>query len=165
MDTCSPDDAKSSTTVLNKHIPCGAAYKISCVDPRFYRDPVTITQDNSGKDVAEKFLDSILHGAREIRQMLTYKAPMLPLTERQETAFKSPHAICHIRKKHIKADDVKCKDHCHLTGKYRGPSHEACNINYQIKPNKIQISCFFHNLKNYDVHLLIAAAKKRHGKI
>ena len=97
--------------------------------------------------------------------MLTYKAPMLPLTEKEETAFNSPHAICHICKKHIKVDDVKCKDHCHLTVQYRGPSHQLCNINYQIKPNKIQIPCFFHNLKHYDAHLLIAAAKKHHGQI
>ena len=113
MDTCLPDEAKSSTTVINKHIPCGAAYKISCVDPRFYRDPVIITQDNSGTSIAERFLDRILHDAHEIREMLKYKAPMLPLTEKEETAFNSPHAICHICRKHIKAGEIKCKDHCH----------------------------------------------------
>ena len=90
---------------------------------------------------------------------------MLPLTEKEETAYNLPHAICHICRKHIKADEIKCKDHCHLTGRYRGPSHQSCNINYQIKPDKIQIPCFFHNLKNYDAHLLIAAVKKHHGEV
>ena len=156
-DTCLPAETKSSTTILNTHVPCGAAYKISCSDPRFYRDPVIIMPDNSGKSVAEQFLDAILEDARDIREILAYKAPMLPLTEK---AYESENVICHICEKPIKTDEVKCPDHCHLTGQYRGPSHQSCNLNYQIKPGKIQIPCFFHNLKNYYGHLLISAAKK-----
>ena len=165
VDTCLADPKKSNTTVINKHVPCGAAYKINCTDPRFYRDPVIITRDKDDKSIAEQFLDKIMHDAREIREMLQYVSPMLPLTPDELTEFDSPHVICHICKKHIKESDIKCKDHDHLTGRYRGPSHQACNLNYQIKPDKIQIPCFFHNLKNYDAHLLISAAQKRHGEI
>ena len=80
MDMCSPYETKSTIIILNKHIPCGAAYKISCTDPWFYRDPVVIMPDSSGKGVVKRFLDSILHNACEIREMLVYKALMLPLT-------------------------------------------------------------------------------------
>ena len=159
LDTCLPDPNKSSTTVVNKHVPCGVAYKIS------YRDPVIITQDIDGKSIAEQFLDSIQQDVRELREMLKYVTPMLPLTPEQLRDFESPDAICHICRKHIKPDDVKCKDHCHLSGVYHGPTHQSCNLNYQIKPDNIQIPCFFHNLKNYDAHILILAAKQRHGKI
>ena len=90
----------SSTKHLNEHIACGAAYKITSTDPQFYRDPVIIThQTNDGKSVAEKFLDNILHDARELREMLKYKKPMAPLTARQQAAFDSPHAVCFICKK------------------------------------------------------------------
>ena len=88
----------SGTKHLNQHIACGAAYKISCTDSNFYRDPVIITHHN-GENVAERFLDSILHDAREIREMLRYKKPMDSLTPRQQAAFDSPHAVCHICKK------------------------------------------------------------------
>ena len=29
--------------------------------------------------------------------------------------------------------DNKVRDHCHLTGTYRGPAHEKCNINVKQK--------------------------------
>ena len=137
VDTCLPDPNKSNTTVINNHVHCGAAYKISCTDPRFYRDPMLITREKDGQSIAEQFLDNILHDAREIREMLQYVSPMLPLTSDELTEFDSPHVICHICKMHIKESDIKCKDHDHLTGSYRGPSHQACNLNYQIKPDKI----------------------------
>ena len=87
----------SGTKHLNEHIACGAAYKITSTDPQFYRDPVIIThQTDDGKSVAEKFLDSILHDARELREMLRYKKPMAPLTPRQQAAYDSPHAVCFI---------------------------------------------------------------------
>jgi len=46
----------------------------------------------------------------------------------------------------------KVRDHCHLTGKYRGAAHAGCNLIYQV-PKFIPI--FFHNLSVYDSHLFI----------
>ena len=118
--------------------PCGVAHKISCTDPRFYREPVIITPDNSGKSIAERFLDSILHDARELREMLMYKTPMLPLTEDEQVVSDAENLNYHICKQVIKPDEVKCRDHFQLSGRYRGPSHQVCNLNYQINPQKIQ---------------------------
>ena len=42
---------------------------------------------------------------------------MLPLTKEEEIAYNSPEAICHICKKQITDNDVKCRDHDHLSGK------------------------------------------------
>ena len=57
---------------------------------------------------------------------------------------------CHICKEII--GNRKVRDHCHLTGKYRGAAHNKCNIKYQI-PEFIPI--LFHNLSGYDSHLFI----------
>ena len=46
----------------------------------------------------------------------------------------------------------KYRDHCYLTGKYRGPAHSICNINVtQQKSNFIPF--IFHNFIKYDFHM------------
>ena len=49
------------------------------------------------------------------------------------------------------------KDHCHLTGNYRGAAHNNCNLKLRINPNKDQIPVVFHNLRGYDAHHLMQA--------
>ena len=48
-------------------------------------------------------------------------------------------------------NDVKVRDHCHITRKYRGSTYRDCNIKAKLY-HKIPI--VFHNLKNYDSLLL-----------
>ena len=43
----------------------------------------------------------------------------------------------------------KVRDHCHYSGKYRGPAHNICNLRYKI-PKEIHI--VFHNGSIYDYH-------------
>ena len=61
----------------------------------------------------------------------------------------------------------KVRDHCHLTVKYRGPSHNTCNINVKQKDSKF-ISFVFHNYSNYDSHMFfkrLVDLKKDKAKI
>ena len=48
--------------------------------------------------------------------------------------------------------DVKLRYHCHITGKYRGSAHRDCNINVKLNH---KIPAIFHNLKNYNSHLVM----------
>ena len=57
---------------------------------------------------------------------------------------------------------IKVKDHCHITGKYRGSAQKDCNINLKLN-HKIPI--VFHNLKNYDSHLIMKELGKFNLKI
>ncbi|KAL9951857.1 hypothetical protein ACROYT_G044596 [Oculina patagonica] len=52
------------------------------------------------------------------------------------------------------------KDHCHITGKYRGAAHNACNLKMRIKPKTDQMPVVFHNLRGYDAHHLMQAMSK-----
>ena len=46
----------------------------------------------------------------------------------------------------------KDRDHCHLSGKFRGAAHEICNLKYMV-PNFFHV--VFHNLSGYDSHLFL----------
>ena len=58
--------------------------------------------------------------------------------------------VCRFCEKEILSDKVR--DHCHLTGKYRGPAHSKCNINVTQKQSNF-IPFIFHNFSNYDCHM------------
>ena len=59
--------------------------------------------------------------------------------------------ICGICGKLFEISDEKVRDHCHISGKYRGNAHWSCNINLKIsKKNPV----IFHNLKGNDSHLI-----------
>ena len=46
----------------------------------------------------------------------------------------------------IDVGDSKVRDHCHITGKYRGYAHGSCNINLRLIEKVLAI---FHNSKIY----------------
>ena len=46
----------------------------------------------------------------------------------------------------IGGDSVKVRDHCHITGEYRGPAHKDCNLSYRLSK---KIPVIFHNLRDY----------------
>ena len=47
------------------------------------------------------------------------------------------------------------RDHCHITGKYRGSAHNFCNLKLRLNPEYIKIPVIFHNLKGYDSHFIM----------
>ena len=98
-DTCAPDPKKSSTTPLNKHTVCGAAYNICCRDKRYFKKPQIFIKEENGKSITTQFLDSIINDAREIKETLEYITPMKDLTLEQLAIFNSPNAECHICEK------------------------------------------------------------------
>src|SRR5690606_16537894 len=65
-----------------------------------------------------------------------------------------------LREECIKLYNKKVRDHDHLNGKYRGPAHQKCNLNYSYL-NAARTKCIvpvgFHNLKGYDSHLIMKA--------
>ncbi|XP_051159144.1 uncharacterized protein LOC127280280 [Leptopilina boulardi] len=102
---------------------------------------------------AKWFSKELKNLADDLDSRFKNPVPMETLSPQQLLGFRYD-STCHICKKKIAYGDVKVRDHCHLTGKYRGPAHQDCNINYhesQIIP------VVFHNLSGYDAHFIIDA--------
>ncbi|XP_068757392.1 uncharacterized protein [Montipora capricornis] len=59
---------------------------------------------------------------------------------------------CHICEKEYNKTDVRVRDHCHITGQYRGSAHQDCNLNFRIGD---KIPVIFHNLRGYDSHFIM----------
>ena len=142
----SPGPGKAYTKEVNQHIPSGF-----CVYSKFtygkVENPLRLYR---GEDCVEKFCGHIKEEAKRLYHMFPEK-PMDPLTNGQWKSYKKA-SECHIYYKPFEGWNPKVRDHCHYTGKYRGPAHMLCNLRYKI-PSYIPV--VFHNLLGYDSHLFI----------
>ena len=83
------------------------------------------------------------------------------MTENEEEQFQSSNT-CWICEKPIDDDDEKVRDHCHITGKFRGATHWSCNINLQLTK---KVPVIFLNLRGYDSHLIFNELKNFDVKV
>ena len=67
---------------------------------------------------------------------------------------------CDIGNEELGEDIVR--DHCHLSGKFRGAAHEVCNLKYKV-PKFFPV--VFHHLSGYDSHLFIKTWGNSKGDI
>ena len=67
---------------------------------------------------------------------------------------------CHICNEELGEDRVR--DHCHLSGKFRGAAQEVCNLKYKV-PTFFPV--VFHNLSGYNNHLFIKTLRNSEGDI
>ena len=148
--TCGPDEKKSFTKEYQKHTPSSFCYYIKCFDENVYKGKlVTYTAKSETDDVAGKFVESIGEDVIDIYERTKFPKKIV-MTDEDEKIY-NDSKVCHICEEELEDDD-KVKDHCHLTGKYRGAAHDDCNKKYRV-PKFIPI--VFHNLAGYDCHLFI----------
>ncbi|XP_049886984.1 uncharacterized protein LOC126381640 [Pectinophora gossypiella] len=100
----------------------------------------------------------LLDDAKEINTLLNTNRGM-KFTESDARDFEKS-LYCHICNNFLWGKKVR--DHCHITGKYRGAAHRHCNLQFKV-PKCIPI--FFHNLSGYDCHLFIKQLGEVPGKI
>ena len=111
-----------------------------------------------GKNVMHKFYVELKTLEKRILSELKDTKEMDNLTDEQFENFIRADK-CHICEKpfNLKPDEqviieIKVRDHCHLTGQFRGAAHPTCNLKYQIPKN---IPLIIHNSKGYDSHFII----------
>ena len=85
----------------------------------------------------------------------------LIMSEKEEHLFQQSNR-CWICKKLIENYEEKVRDHCPITGKFRGAAHWDCNIIFQLTK---KVPVIFHNLRGYDSHLIFNKLDKFDVKI
>ena len=147
-----PNPESPYTKCINQHIPSGF-----CVNSKFaYGEDENPLKLYRGKDCLKVFCDYISNEARRLYHMFLEKL-MKPLTHEQWRKYH--RAIkCQICSKGFKKGEIKVRDQCHYTGKYREPAHSICNLRYKISH---YLPIVFHNLSRYDAHSFVRELVKK----
>ena len=158
-----PEGDEIKTYNYQEHKPCGFMLNlVNAVDNTNHEFCI-------GADVVDVFCNKMNEIRDEIKERMQENKE-IEMTDEDKTDFETAtHCfICgdnfiKTYKTEKEAEKYKkVRDHCHFTGKYRGCAHSICNLNYCNKHFKIPV--FFHNMKNYDGHLIIQNAEKLSNK-
>ena len=155
MDNCNPDPNKSYTKKYQKHEPISFSYYIECFDNNLCKEifnddtkrkqlkcyTKTKPENEDAIDVFIKWLED------DVKAIANIKPKEMIFTKEDEKHYDKA-SDCWICGEYLGNDRVR--DHCHYTGRYRGPAHNSCNLKYR-KPKSVSV--FFHNLSGYDSHL------------
>ena len=110
----------------------------------------------------EKMLEEVKYCKAVIKKH--FNKPLF-MTEVDEQHFKTMDE-CYICGEKYTDKDVRVRDHCHITGIFRGSAHQECNLKLRIKPENLKIPVIFHNLRGYDSHFImhqIGEIAKKHA--
>ena len=149
---CQPNNNKSYTEAYQKHTDCGFGYKVVCCYDDKYSQPLKIYR---GEKAVYTFLEYMLDEVKYCKKVIKkeFNKP-LKMTKEDEKEFNKAEE-CHICNIKYNDDDIKVRDHCHITGKYRGSAHQECNLQLRVNPEKVKIPVIFHNLRGYDSHFIM----------
>ena len=151
------DPTKSNTSKKTQHHEaCSYCYTVVRCDGKT-SPPV----EYRGPNAAEHFLQELQEEEQNIKAMLAN--PQIMQMELEDWQAHNRAITCHVCDTPLDGDSVR--DHCHITGKYRGAAHNACNLKLRLSPKTTSIPVVFHNLRGYDSHLLMQAISMVEGNI
>ena len=150
------DPSQSNTQRTQHHETCSYCYMVVRCDGGT-KTPV----ECRGPNAADHFLGAVQREERLIKNRLAHPQAMQMTPEDRQTH--NAATDCHVCEKPLDGDSVR--NHCPITGKYRGASHNACNLKLRLKPQTTAIPVVFHNLRGYDSHLLMQAISRVGGKV
>ncbi|XP_018396274.1 PREDICTED: uncharacterized protein LOC108774621 [Cyphomyrmex costatus] len=140
------EDASSAAYAYQRHEAYSIAYYVHCS----YDSTLSEYRCRRGDDCVSWFASQLEALAHRVKNALTTNLPM-DFTRDDWRRFDSA-THCHICERPFAPGDERVRDHCHLTGRYRGPAHKGCNVNYKDSP---YIPVVFHNLSGYDAHFIV----------
>ena len=130
---------ESYTNKYQIHIACSYGYKLVRIDDKFSQP----FKRHLGEDAVYNFMNNMIEESTYCSDVMEkHFNKELVMTKEENEDFKSC-VKCWICENDYVDSDVKVRDHCHITGKYRGSADRDANINL-ILNHKIPLA--FHNL-------------------
>ena len=126
-------DRGSYTEADQTHEDCGYGYKVICCYDDKYSKYTSIYR---GENAVYKFMEKMLEEVEYCKAVIKkhFNKPLV-MTEVDEQNFKTMDGW-HICGEKYTDKDVRVRDHCHITGKFRGSAHQECNLKLRIKNGK-----------------------------
>ncbi|KYN13278.1 hypothetical protein ALC57_14541, partial [Trachymyrmex cornetzi] len=115
-------------------------------------ETMSIYKSYRGEDCVSWFVKELYDLAHRAKTIFDKNMAMAEFTSNVEWEQFRNATHCHICERPFEEEDLRVRDHCHLTGRYRGPAHSRCNLQYY---DMYVIPVFFHNLAGYDAHFII----------
>ena len=141
-------DGAAKTKKKHQHVPSSFAYLIKCS----FDESLDHLEVYRGEECGPKFVKGLTEKIKDLYETHVFNRYVpLVMSAEEEKEFKNC-TNCFICKKDITDPSEKARDHCHITGKYRGCAHNDCNIKYRLKH---EVPVIFHNFSKYDAHLFI----------
>lgn len=135
-----------NTRAYQKHSPFSIGFYFKCN----FNDSLSYYEDYRGNDCIDWFCHKLYEIYQKVEPIFKKIVP-IQMNFDKEQIFQAA-TTCHIcENRFTDNEDIKVRDHDHLTGEFRGAAHKKCNLDYQ---NKKTIPVVFHNL-SYDSHFLI----------
>ena len=154
---------RSYMEAYQTHEDRGYGYKVvCCYDDKYSKYTCIYRGENAVYKFMEKMLEEVKYCKTVIKKQ--FNKPLV-MTEVDKQCLKTMHR-CHICGEKYTDKDVRVRDHCHITGKFRGSAHQECNLKLRIKPENLKIPIIFHNLRGYDSHFImqqIGEIANKHG--
>jgi hypothetical protein len=114
----------------------------------------------SAKDTINNFIKTLIEEGKKLNELFLKRLEKFnkPQLNKDELLKFEQSKKCHLCKKEFTKDDKKVRDqlkllgpkvrdHCHITGEFRGAAHQSCNLNVRTS---LKIPVFFHNGSGYD---------------
>src|SRR5271169_20717 len=124
--SCQPNPGESYTNKYQKHTPSSFCYYVKCFDDSVYaQQPVVFIAKSEDDDVAQIFVDKLRENIKQIYKQ--FKFPKKMIFTKVDVKMYNDSTMCHIcGGEFSEGDNAKVRDHCHLSGKFRGAAHNSC---------------------------------------
>ena len=122
------------TNKYQKHVACSYGYKLVCVDDKFSKP----FKSYLGKDAVYIFISSMIEESKYCIDVIKkHFNKEFVMTKEDNEDFKNSTKSCICGNDYVDID-VKVRDNCYITRKYRGSAHGDCNINVKLN-HKISV--------------------------